>query len=126
MVEALLDHLGREQAVIGGTSLGANVGLEFASRHPKRVRGAVHRDACARQRARRGAVIFTPIMVGLQLGATTSEARWPHCDAPVPRTNFTSSTSRSTGSDATRLARPDGAAGPDARPHCADPARSVR
>jgi pimeloyl-ACP methyl ester carboxylesterase len=38
-VVALLDHLGIDQAVIGGTSLGANVSLEVASTAPERVRG---------------------------------------------------------------------------------------
>src|ERR671916_2130222 len=37
----LLDHLGVEQAVIGGTSLGANATLEAASQFPDRVRGMV-------------------------------------------------------------------------------------
>src|SRR6187431_1069233 len=35
---ALLDHLEEESAVVGGTSLGANVALELATRHPKRAR----------------------------------------------------------------------------------------
>ena len=38
-VLALLDHLGAEQAVIGGTSLGSNVSLEVADVAPDRVRG---------------------------------------------------------------------------------------
>jgi len=38
-VLALLDHLGVERAVIGGTSLGANVALEVAVAAPERVRG---------------------------------------------------------------------------------------
>src|SRR6478735_8609531 len=38
-VVALLDHLGADQAVVGGTSLGANVSLEVAAEHPARVRG---------------------------------------------------------------------------------------
>jgi pimeloyl-ACP methyl ester carboxylesterase len=38
-VLALLDHLGADQAVIGGTSLGANVSLEVADAAPERVRG---------------------------------------------------------------------------------------
>jgi pimeloyl-ACP methyl ester carboxylesterase len=38
-VLALLDHLGAEQAVIGGTSLGSNVSLEVADAAPERVRG---------------------------------------------------------------------------------------
>jgi len=40
-VVALLDHLGAEQAVIGGTSLGANVSLEVAVLVPGRVRGLI-------------------------------------------------------------------------------------
>jgi pimeloyl-ACP methyl ester carboxylesterase len=38
-VVALLDHLGADQAVVGGTSLGANVSLEVADAAPQRVRG---------------------------------------------------------------------------------------
>ncbi len=40
-VVALLDHLGVEQAVVGGTSLGANVSLETAVLAPSRVRALV-------------------------------------------------------------------------------------
>src|SRR3954467_13652937 len=40
-VVALLDHLDLEDAVIAGTSLGANVTLETAVRAPDRVRGMV-------------------------------------------------------------------------------------
>src|SRR5687768_11061054 len=36
---ALLDHAGIEQAVIGGTSLGANTTLEAAAAGPDRVQG---------------------------------------------------------------------------------------
>src|SRR5215218_4168646 len=36
---ALLDHVGVEQAVIGGTSLGANATLEAAAAAPERARG---------------------------------------------------------------------------------------
>jgi pimeloyl-ACP methyl ester carboxylesterase len=35
----LLDHLGADQAVVGGTSLGSNVSLEVADVAPERVRG---------------------------------------------------------------------------------------
>lgn len=38
---ALLDHLGLERAVIGGTSMGSAVALRFALRHPRRTRGAI-------------------------------------------------------------------------------------
>lgn len=40
-VIALLDHLGVDKAVIGGTSLGANVSLEAAVLAPERVQGLI-------------------------------------------------------------------------------------
>jgi pimeloyl-ACP methyl ester carboxylesterase len=40
-VIALLDHLDLDQAVIAGTSLGANVALEAAALAPERIRGMV-------------------------------------------------------------------------------------
>src|SRR5919106_190153 len=40
-VNALLDHLELEDAVVGGTSLGANVALETAHLAPQRVRAMV-------------------------------------------------------------------------------------
>lgn len=40
-VVGLLDHLGIDQAVVGGLSLGANVALYTGQRHPDRVRGLV-------------------------------------------------------------------------------------
>ena len=50
-VVALLDHLELEEAVVGGTSLGANVGARVGDPPPRAVRGDVHRDAGPRQRA---------------------------------------------------------------------------
>ena len=38
---ALLDHLELAEAVVGGTSLGANITLEVASMAPERLRGMV-------------------------------------------------------------------------------------
>src|SRR6202030_4594294 len=40
-VIALMDHLGIEQAVVMGTSLGANAALEVAALSPERLRGMV-------------------------------------------------------------------------------------
>ena len=40
-VVALLDHLEADEAIIGGTSLGANVSLEVADLAPERVRGLI-------------------------------------------------------------------------------------
>jgi pimeloyl-ACP methyl ester carboxylesterase len=67
-VEALLDHEGIEQAVVGGTSLGANVGLEFAARHPERARGLFIEMPVLENALLAVAVIFTPLMVGLRFG----------------------------------------------------------
>ena len=66
--EALLDHLGVDQAVIGGTSLGANVSLEFATRHPERARGLFMEMPVLESALVAVAVIFTPIMLTLQVG----------------------------------------------------------
>jgi pimeloyl-ACP methyl ester carboxylesterase len=40
-VAALLDHLGLERAVVGGTSMGSAVALRFALRDPRRLRGLI-------------------------------------------------------------------------------------
>lgn len=40
-VVALLDHLGIDNAVVGGTSMGAGISLNLALRHPQRVRALV-------------------------------------------------------------------------------------
>ena len=52
-VVALLDHLEIDEAVVMGTSLGANATLEVASLAPERLRGDGDRDARARPRAAR-------------------------------------------------------------------------
>jgi len=65
-VEALLDHEGIERAVVGGTSLGANVGLEFAARNPERAKGLFIEMPVLENALLAVAVIFTPLMVGLR------------------------------------------------------------
>lgn len=40
-VGALLDHLGLERAVVGGTSMGSAVALRFGLRHPQRTAGLI-------------------------------------------------------------------------------------
>ncbi|HEX6585844.1 MAG TPA: alpha/beta hydrolase [Solirubrobacterales bacterium] len=73
-VEALLDHLGIEEAVIGGTSLGANVTLETAYLAPKRVRGMMVEMPVLDNALLAAAAIFTPIMLGLRFGAPVLRA----------------------------------------------------
>ena len=66
---ALLDHLGVDQAVIGGTSLGANATLEAASQAPDRVRGMVIEMPVLDNALLGCAIAFTPLLIGLTFGA---------------------------------------------------------
>lgn len=68
-VAELLDHLEVDQAVVGGTSLGANVSLELAARHPDRARALFVEMPVLENALLAVAIIFTPILVALQLGA---------------------------------------------------------
>jgi pimeloyl-ACP methyl ester carboxylesterase len=85
-VEALLDHLDLDSAVIGGTSLGANVTLELAYLSPNRVRGMMVEMPVLDNALLAAAVIFTPIMVGLRFGEPVLKllAAWAR---RIPRTN---------------------------------------
>jgi pimeloyl-ACP methyl ester carboxylesterase len=67
-VEGLMDHLGIDQAVIGGTSLGANTTLELNYLSPQRVRGMMIEMPVLDNALLAAAVIFTPMMIGLRLG----------------------------------------------------------
>jgi pimeloyl-ACP methyl ester carboxylesterase len=64
-VLALLDHLRVDEAVVGGTSLGANVTLEVALRDPSRLRGMVIEMPVLDNALLAGALAFTPLMVAL-------------------------------------------------------------
>ncbi|MEO9323628.1 alpha/beta fold hydrolase [Nocardioides sp. C4-1] len=61
-VVALLDHLGAEQAVVGGTSLGANVSLEVAAIAPERVRGMILEMPVLDNAVEAGIIAFAPLM----------------------------------------------------------------
>lgn len=65
-VISLLDRLDIPEAVIGGTSLGANIGLEAAVHHPERVRGLIVDMPSLEQSIVGAAAIFTPILLGAQ------------------------------------------------------------
>lgn len=86
-VVALLDHLEIEEAVIGGTSLGANVTLETAHLFPDRVRGMMVEMPVLDNALLAASVIFTPILVGLRFGMPILRALASLTDR-IPRTNF--------------------------------------
>ena len=61
-VIALLDELGADKAVIGGTSLGANASLEVASLAPERVRGIVAEMPVLDNALEAGILAFAPLL----------------------------------------------------------------
>jgi pimeloyl-ACP methyl ester carboxylesterase len=67
-VVALMDHLDLDQAVVGGTSLGANTTLELAYLEPDRVKAMMVEMPVLDNALLAVAVIFTPIMLGLRFG----------------------------------------------------------
>jgi pimeloyl-ACP methyl ester carboxylesterase len=68
-VLALLDHLGIDQAVVGGTSLGANTALEAAAQGPDRLRGMVVEMPVLDNALLACAVAFCPLLVATTFGA---------------------------------------------------------
>lgn len=83
-VHALLDHLGAAQAVVGGTSLGANVSLELASIAPERVAGLLLEMPVLDNAVEAGIIAFAPLMFAARfLPVTVSALRW--ATRPVPR-----------------------------------------
>jgi pimeloyl-ACP methyl ester carboxylesterase len=67
-VVALMDHLQIDQAVVMGTSLGANVALQVASSNPERLRGMVIEMPVLDNGLLWSAVTFTPLLVALTFG----------------------------------------------------------
>ena len=67
-VIALLDHLDADQAVIAGTSLGANTTLEACALAPDRVRGMVIEMPVLDNALLGCAIAFTPLMISLTFG----------------------------------------------------------
>jgi pimeloyl-ACP methyl ester carboxylesterase len=67
-VVALMDHLEIDQAVVMGTSLGANTALEVALAHPERLRGMVIEMPVLDNALLWSALAFTPLLVGLTFG----------------------------------------------------------
>src|SRR4051812_45967429 len=67
-VVALLDEIGVDQAVVMGTSLGANTTLEVASQAPERLRGMVVEMPVLDNALLSCALAFTPLLVSLTFG----------------------------------------------------------
>lgn len=86
-VVGLLDHLELPSAVVGGTSLGANVGLELAVRHPERARALFIEMPVLDNALPAVAGAFTPVLLGLRYGRTAFELVSRFASL-VPRTNY--------------------------------------
>lgn len=87
-VIALLDHLGIEQAVVGGTSLGANVSLEAAVAAPARVRGLVVEMPVLEHGLVVAAALFVPLAMALRVNRPGMQLLAALCRR-IPRSLFT-------------------------------------
>ena len=85
-VSKLIDHLGIDSAVVGGTSLGANVALELATHEPEKVRGLFIEMPVLDNALTGVAAFFTPIMLGLRFGRPALEVT-SRVTGLVPRTH---------------------------------------
>ena len=86
-VVALLDHLDVPEAVIGGTSLGANVTLQVGTRHAERVRGMVIEMPVLDNALAAVAALFTPLMLGLRFGRPAFEVT-SFATRLIPRSHY--------------------------------------
>ena len=84
-VVGLLDHLGIDEAVVGGTSLGANVTLETCALAPERLRGAVIEMPVLDNALLGCAVAFAPMLVAFTVGLPVTRLT-ARMIARVPRT----------------------------------------
>jgi pimeloyl-ACP methyl ester carboxylesterase len=71
---ALLDHLELDQAVVGGTSLGANVTLEVAALAPERLRGMIIEMPVLDNAIPACGAAFTPLLFALTFGEPVMKA----------------------------------------------------
>ncbi len=81
---ALLDHLEIAQAIVGGTSLGANITLEVASLAPERLRGMVVEMPVLDSAIAACGAAFTPLLFALKFGEPAMAAL-AHAARAVPR-----------------------------------------
>jgi pimeloyl-ACP methyl ester carboxylesterase len=81
---ALLDHLELDEAVVGGTSLGANITLEVASFAPQRLRGMLIEMPVLDNAIPACAAAFAPLLLALTFGERPMRAL-ASAAARVPR-----------------------------------------
>ncbi|HWI96143.1 MAG TPA: alpha/beta fold hydrolase, partial [Solirubrobacterales bacterium] len=86
-VAALLDHLELASAVVGGTSLGANVALELATRDPERARALFIEMPVLDNALPAVAGAFTPVLLGLRAARPAFELT-SRVASLIPRTNY--------------------------------------
>jgi pimeloyl-ACP methyl ester carboxylesterase len=86
-VIALLDHLELPQAVIGGTSLGANVALEVAVAAPARVRALVLEMPVLENALPAAAAAFVPLALALRISHRVM-GLVARITRRIPRTHF--------------------------------------
>jgi pimeloyl-ACP methyl ester carboxylesterase len=86
-VIALLDHLRVDQAVIGGTSLGANVALEVAVAAPERVRALVLEMPVLENALPAAAGAFVPLALALRTSQRLMNGV-ARLARKIPRTHF--------------------------------------
>jgi pimeloyl-ACP methyl ester carboxylesterase len=86
-VSALLDHLEVGQAVVGGTSLGANVALELAVREPDRVKALFIEMPVLDNALAAVAAFFAPVLLGVRIGRPIFELT-SRVASLIPRTTF--------------------------------------
>lgn len=84
---AVLDHLELAQAVVGGTSLGANVALEVAVAAPERVRGLVLEMPVLENALPAAAAAFVPLALALRASLRLMNALAAFTRS-IPRTYF--------------------------------------
>jgi pimeloyl-ACP methyl ester carboxylesterase len=84
---ALLDHLKIDEAVIGGTSLGANITLEAVAAAPDRFRGAIVEMPVLDNALLGCAIAFTPLLVAVTFGKPITR-KFADLMRGVPRTRY--------------------------------------
>jgi|ERR1700760_228766 len=71
---ALLDHLELERAIVGGTSLGANITLELTAQAPERVAGMLVEMPVLDNAIAACGAAFTPLLFALKFGRPAMRA----------------------------------------------------